>query len=131
MLPIVSENWYYPADSARTHWLVIGKETNENAKIANQVLNELDRSLARDRSEFTPKRRFVTVTGTNVYEGPFTSDEFAVQFKAAANDKTSFNREGFVNTVSALNQPLFLASLVGFFTNEQDLAVADRLTIAI
>lgn len=111
--------------------LKIGKVTNENAKLANQVLDELDRSLARERSDFTPQRRFIVIRGTNRYEGPFTSDELAVQFKHIANDKTAFNREGFVNTANDLKQSLFLGSLITLFTNETDLGVADRLTIAI
>ena len=94
-------------------------------------MNELDRSLARDRSAFSERRIFAIVSGTNVFGGPFTSDELAVRFKPVANDKTSFNREGFINTVSDLKQPLFLAPLVEYFTNETDLGVADRLTIAI
>ena len=111
--------------------LEIGKGTNENAKIANQALDELDRSLARDRSEFTPRRTFMSYSGTNFYRGPFTSDELASSFSAATQDSTSFNREGFINTLAGLNQPLFLPRLVECFTNETDLAVADRLTIAI
>ena len=73
----------------------------------------------------------MTVSGTNFYSGPFTSDELAVCFSSVTHDQTSFNREGFVNTVGDLKQPLFLPSLMEFFTNETDLAVADRLTIAI
>lgn len=111
--------------------LEMEKGTNENAKLASQVLNELDRSLARDRSDFSPQKVFWTFYGTNFYKGPFTSDELATVFPSIAKNRTSANREGFVNTVNGLKQPLFLAPLVEFFTNETDLGVADRLTIAI
>jgi outer membrane protein assembly factor BamD (BamD/ComL family) len=43
----------------------------------------------------------------------------------------SANREAFVNAVADLKQPLFLSRLIEFLTNETDLGVADRLTIAI
>ena len=111
--------------------LEIGKGTNDNAQLANQVLVEIDRSLARDRSDFSPRRIYMTVSGTNFYSGPFTSDELAMRFSSVAQDQTSFNREGFVNAVGDLKQPLFLPRLIEFFTNETDLAVADRSTIAI
>jgi hypothetical protein len=111
--------------------LEIGNGTNDNAQIANQTIAEIDRSLARDRSDFSPKRHLTKFLGTNVYEGPFTSDELATDFSAIANDRTSFNREGFINTVGDMKQPFFLARLIEFFTNETDLAVADRTTIAI
>lgn len=111
--------------------LEIGKGTDENAQIANQVTIEIDRSLIRDRSAFSPKRTFMIFSGTNFYSGPFTSDEIAMRFSASAKDRTSFNREAFVNAVADMKQPLFLASLIEFFTNETDLAVADRLTVAI
>ncbi len=111
--------------------LEIGKGTNESAKTANQVLDELDRSLARDRSDATPKRVFWQFSGTNIYKGPFTSDELAIRFQSTSKDRTSFNREGFVNTAADLKQPLFMPLFMEFFTNETDLGVADRLTIAI
>ena len=111
--------------------LEIGRGTNDNARLANQVMAEIDRSLARDRSDFTPRRTFVTVAGTNFYSGPFTSDELAICFSNVSHDQSSFNREGFVNTVAGLKQPLFLPLLMDFFANETDLGVADRLTIAI
>jgi tetratricopeptide (TPR) repeat protein len=111
--------------------LEIADGTNENAQLANQVLNELDRSLSRDRSAFSGKKTLMTYAGTNFYNGPFTSDELAPEFKDASKDRTSFNREGFVNTASELKQPLFMSLFIAFFTNETDLGVADRLTIAI
>src|SRR5665213_784286 len=111
--------------------LAIGNGTNDNAQIANQVIVEIDRSLDRDRSDFSPKRTYMVYLGTNFYTGPFTSDELAMSFSNIAKNRTSFNREGFVNTVSDMRQPLFLPSLIEFFTNETDLGVADRLTIAI
>jgi hypothetical protein len=111
--------------------LEIGKGTNEDSKIANQVLNELDRSLARDRSDFSPRRSFMIFSGTNFYSGPFTDDELAEFSSVAAKDRTSFNREGFVNAAADFKQPLFLPLFIGFLTNETDLGVADRLTIAI
>ena len=109
----------------------IGKGTDENAKLANQVLDELDRALARDRSDFSPKRHLVIFSGTNFYNGPFTSDEIAQRFQDTLKDQTSFNREGFVNSAVELKQPLFMSQFMEFFTNETDLGVADRLTIAI
>src|SRR6185369_4766809 len=113
-------------------WLLnIGKQTNDNAKLANQVVAEIDRSLLRDRSQFAPRRTYMTFSRTNFYYGPFASDELAMSFSSSAHDPTSFNREGFVNTVGDLKQPLFLHSLIEMFTNETDLAVADRLTIAV
>jgi tetratricopeptide (TPR) repeat protein len=111
--------------------LEIGTQTNDNAQLAKQVVVEIDRSLERERSEFSPRRTYMTFKGTNFYGGPFGSDELALRFSSVANDKTSFNREGFVNTVSDLKDPLFLSSLVELFTNETDLVVADRLTMAI
>jgi hypothetical protein len=111
--------------------LEIGNGTNDNAQIANQTIAEIDRSLERDRSDFSPKRNFVIFHGTNNYLGPFTSDELATRFSSLGKDRTSFNREAFINAVGDMKQPLFLAPLIEFFTNETDLGVADRLTIAI
>jgi hypothetical protein len=111
--------------------LDVKKGTNEFAQFAEQVLAETDRSLDRDRTEFMPHRVFMICSGTNTYTGPFTSDELAIRFAFIGEDKTPYNREGFVNTVAAFNQPLFLGSLVTLFTNETDLGVADRLTVAI
>jgi hypothetical protein len=111
--------------------LEIGRGTNDNARIANQVIAEMDRSLARNRSDFSPKKTFATFVGTNFYRGPFTSDELAMYFAEEKRDQTTFNREGFVNTVADQKQPLFLPLLIEFFTNETDLEVADRVTIAI
>lgn len=110
--------------------LELGGQTNDNARLADRVVAEIDRSLARDR--YGPMRRtFKTISGTNHYSGPFASDELAMFFPTMSQDKTSFNREGFVNTVDGLKQPLFLPLLVELLTNETDLAVADRITIAI
>ena len=111
--------------------LEIGRGTNDNAKLANQALSEIDRSLARDRSDFSPRRTYKLCSGTNCYTGPFTSDELASQFSSATQDQTGFNREAFVNAIGDLKQPLFLPRLIELFTNETDLAVADRVTIAI
>lgn len=111
--------------------LEIADGTNENAQLANQVLNELDRSLSRDRAAFSGKRTLMTYVGTNFYNGPFISDELAPEFLDTSKDRTSFNREGFVNTAAELKQPLFMSLFMAFFTNETDLGVADRLTIAI
>lgn len=110
--------------------LEIGRQTNDNAVLADQTLVEIDRLLQRDRSEGLT-RIFMMWDGTNIDTGPFTSDEIALFLPKARQDRTSFNREGFVNTVAGLKQPLLLAQLVQWFTNETDLAVADRLTIAI
>ena len=65
------------------------------------------------------------------YGGPFTSDELAMHFSRIGQDQTSLNREGFVNTVRESRQLFFLPSLIELLTNETDLAVADRLTMAI
>ena len=111
--------------------LKIGTQTNDNAKLANQVVAEIDRSLQRDRSEILGRTTYARSSGTNVYGGPFTCDELASWFSSTEQDKTSLNREGFVNTVRDLKQPLFLPLLIEFFTNETDLLVADRLTMAI
>jgi len=54
-----------------------------------------------------------------------------MSFSVVEQDKTSLNREGFVNTVRELKEALFLQRLIRFFTNETDLAVADRSTMAI
>ena len=110
--------------------LELGGQTNDNAKLTDRVVAEIDRSLARDRSGLT-RRTFKTVAGTNHYSGPFVSDELVMFFPTMSHEKTSFNREGFVNTVDDLKQPLFLPLLVELLTNETDLAVADRITIAI
>lgn len=111
--------------------LEIGNGTNDNALIANQILSEIDRSLTKDRSDIFSRKVFGIASGTNVYRGPFTSDELAARFSNEEHDRTSLNREGFVNTVEDSKQPLFLPELIEFFTNETDLAVADRITIAI
>lgn len=111
--------------------LEIGKGTNDNSKLAFQVLTEINRSLARDRSDFISQRTFAFVSGTNIFGGPFTSDELAVRFSSTQGDPASLNREGFVNSAADLKQPLFLPLLMEFFTNETDLGVADRSTIAI
>ncbi len=111
--------------------LEIAAQASPNAVIANQVLTGIDRSLQRDRSELLGKRVYGYVAGTNIYHGPFTSDELAQMFSRAEKNETSLNREGFVNTVRELGQPLFLHRLIGFLTNEVDLVVADRLAMAI
>jgi hypothetical protein len=112
--------------------LEIGTQTNDNAKLANQVVAEIDRALElNDQSPFTVTRTFETYSGTNFYSGPFTSDELAWVFSDMEQNRTSFNREGFINTVNNLKQPLFLPQLIEFFTNETDLEVADRITTAI
>lgn len=105
--------------------------TNDLAHDADAVLSDIDRDLERDRSQFMPRRKFIVCSGTNYDAGPFTSDELASRFAAIAQEKTPYNREGFVNAVGDLKRPAFLASLVGIFTNETDLGVADRVTIAI
>jgi hypothetical protein len=111
--------------------LEIGTQTNEDAKLANQIVAEIDRVLERNRPEILGQRKYETFVGTNIYGGPFTSDELALGFSSVEQDRFSVNREGFVNTVRDLKQPLFLPLLVEFFTNETDLVVADRLTMAI
>jgi len=111
--------------------LEIAKQTNDNAVLANQSVAEIDRSLRRDRSEMMGKTVLAWASGTNVYGGPFTADELARSFAIVEDDKTTLNREGFVNTVRELKQSLFLHRLIQIFTNETDLAVADRLTMAI
>ena len=111
--------------------LEIGTQTNEDAELANQVVAEIDRGLERDRSPLAVLRKYERYSGTNFYAGPFTSDELALWFPFSAKDKVNLNREGFVNTLYDLKQPLFLFRLIELFTNETDLAVADRLTIAI
>jgi hypothetical protein len=113
--------------------LEIGTQTNDNAILAKQVVAEIDRALETDRAAIPGKviHTYMTFSGTNFYKGPFTSDELATVFSSVEQDRTSLNREGFINTVHDLNQPLFLSRLIEFFTNETDLAVADRLTVAI
>src|ERR1039458_563635 len=111
--------------------LELKKNTNDLAHFAEQVIAETDRSLEKDRSEYVAHRAFWTFAGTNVYKGPFTSDELGSRFSYAKDDKFSNNREGFVNTVASLKEALFLPWLMEFLTNETDSAVADRLTIAI
>jgi hypothetical protein len=73
----------------------------------------------------------VVTAGTNIDKGPFTSDELMQHFKSVEQNSFPPNREAFVNAVRDLKQPLLLASLIELFTNETDLAVADRLTVAI
>ena len=111
--------------------LDLQKGTNELAHYAEQVVAETDRSLERERSQFMPQRTLGISSGTNLYNGPFASDELAERFASVAGDRTAYNREAFVNAVGNLKQRLFLAPLVRFFTNETDLGVADRATIAI
>jgi hypothetical protein len=107
------------------------KQTNDLAHYAEEVIAETDRSLERDRSQFMPRRTLVLYSGTNAYSGPFTSDELALMFGTISQDKTAYNREGFVNTVGELHESLFLGLLMVFLANETDLEVADRVTIAI
>ena len=111
--------------------LEIAMQTNDNAQLANQVVAEIDRSLQRNRTEILGKRMLGWVSGTNMYGGPFTSDEMALWFPRVMQDRTSLNREGFVNAVRDLKQLLFLPRLIECFTNETDLVVADRLAMAI
>jgi len=111
--------------------LELQNSTNDLAHYAEEVILETDRSLERDRSQFMPRRAYMTYSGTNFYRGPFTSDELALRFPEMKDDKVAYNREGFVNTVGSLKEPLFLPSMMELLTNETDLAVADRLTIAI
>ena len=113
--------------------LEIGTQTNDNARLANQVVAEIDRVLESDRAVIPgkPIRVYWVFSGTNVDKGPFSSDELAPHFSLMEQNAVPLNREGFVNTVRDLKQPLFLPSFIEFFTNETDLAVADRLTLAI
>ena len=112
--------------------IAIATGTNQNAGLANEIVDQIDRSLQQEReSPSRPIRTYMTYVGTNTYGGPFASDELALAFHQSEHDRWPFNREGYVNTLTALNQPLFLPQLVEFFTNETDLDVADRLTIAI
>lgn len=111
--------------------LLTASPTNKNSDLAKQAVSEINRSLERLRSESAPKRVFMTVFGTNLYQGPFASDELAMWFSSTVQDPTTLNREGFVNTVRDLQQPLFLSSLIQLFTNETDLVVADTLAAAI
>ena len=111
--------------------LEIGAQTNDNASLANQVVSEIDRLLQRGRSEILGKTRYAIFSGTNFYGGPFTSDELALGFQSVQQDKSILNREGFVNTVKDLKEPMFLHRLIEFFVNETDLEVADRLAMAI
>jgi hypothetical protein len=111
--------------------LDLQKGTNDLAHYAEEVVLETDRSLEKDRSQFMPHKVYAIYSGTNLYGGPFTSDELVLRFPITAQDKTAYNREGFVNTVGDLREPLFLGSLVSLLANEADLGVADRLTIAI
>jgi hypothetical protein len=110
--------------------LEIGTQTNEDAKLATQVVAEIDRSLETARAN-PVVRTYALSHGTNRYPGPFASDEVAFRFTSMIRNSITPNREGFVNTVRGFNQPLFLSRLIEFFTNETDLVVADRLTMAI
>jgi hypothetical protein len=107
-------------------------QTNDDANLAKEVIAEIDRSLERDRinSELS-KSVYLQYSGGVFYKGPFTSDEFAFRFPIVEQDHTRLNREGFINSVRDFKQPLFLPQLVQFLTNEADLSVADRITLAI
>jgi len=95
----------------------IGNQTNENAELAKEVISEIDRSLGRDRSQFSPRRLYVQVMGTNTYRGPFTSDELIYESSRIEQNKTAYNREGFVNAVADAKQQFFLPFLIEFLTN--------------
>jgi gas vesicle protein len=112
--------------------LTLKAQTNENAYFAKQVVAEIDRSLEKDRglSQLQPRRFAETSIGYS-FAGPFSPDELATRFSAIEHDPTPQNREGFINTIDELNQPLFLPRLFSFFTNEHDLLVADRVSLAI
>jgi hypothetical protein len=90
----------------------IGAQTNDNARLANQVVAEIDRALETDRMDIPGKgiHYYWQVLGTNFFKGPFTSDELAMHFSSAEQDLTPLNREGFINTVRDFKQPLFLLS---------------------
>jgi hypothetical protein len=111
--------------------LELKNETNDLAQYAEAVIAETDRELQRSRDALSNHRSLVMGSGTNFYHGPFTTDELAMNFSRLEKDPTSFNREGFVNSIMDLKQPMFLFRLIEFLTNENDLAVADRITAAI
>jgi hypothetical protein len=107
-------------------------QTNDNANLSKEVIAEIDRSLERERVENESSWRiYMQYSGGTFYKGPFTSDELVFRFPTVEQDHTRLNREGFINSVRDLKQPLFLPQLVHFLTNETDLSVADRITLAI
>jgi hypothetical protein len=107
-------------------------QTNDDANLVKEVITEIDRSLERDRVENRLSWRFYReYAGGFFYDGPFTSDEFAFRFQHVEQDPARLNREGFINSARDLKQPLFLPDFVRFLTNETDLSVADRITLAI
>jgi len=67
-------------------------QTNDNVYFADQILAEIDRSLEKDRSynQYIVKRAYEQMDGTNVYTGPFTSDEIGSQMQIIQQDKTAY-----------------------------------------
>jgi hypothetical protein len=49
-----------------------------------------------------------------------------MNFSTIRRDQTSFNREGFVNTLRDLKQPLYLSLVIEFLTNEKDFGARTR-----
>jgi hypothetical protein len=105
-------------------------QTNATGRMAEQVANDIDRTLEREKNSLTLGRTiFAEYVGTNSYAGPFTSDEIALKLRSL--QKGSSGREGIVNVASMFKQPLFLDSFVKLLTDELDLRTADRLSLEI
>jgi hypothetical protein len=113
--------------------LDVASQTNEDAVDAREALGEIDRSLEKDRfyDAQLSHRIYMSFSGTNLYRGPFTSDEIALIFSGIAENNTAENREAFVNTASDLNEAGFLPLFINVLTNEPDLGVADQVMVAI
>jgi tetratricopeptide (TPR) repeat protein len=105
----------------------LSTQTNDVGKFSSQVVAEIDRAL----DEYRASSGFLALfeeSGSSRYSGPFTSDEIAIKLLGAHNDPA---REAIVNAARDFKQPLFLSSFTQLFTNETDLRVADRETLAI
>jgi tetratricopeptide (TPR) repeat protein len=105
----------------------LSTQTDAVGNSSSRVTAEIDRAMEEERAGFTHMSLSESV-GANHYSGPFTSDEIARDLNSA---NSSSGREGIVNAVRDLHQPLFLGKLIEWFTNETDLMVADREALAI
>jgi hypothetical protein len=107
--------------------LAISQQTNSMGRDAARIIEDINRVLDAERSSST-YRTISESLGDRRYQGPFATDEIALKLDA---DYTSRTREGFVNVIRDLKQPLFIGKLVEWLTKEEDLLTADRITLAI
>jgi hypothetical protein len=101
--------------------------TNSISKDATHVVDGINQQLEAERASpsFTT---LVWKEGDKAYSGPFTSDEIALFFDVTLDAKA---REAMANAVRNPPQPLFIGRLVQMLTNEDNLLVADRISLVL